>query len=222
VAFAIIAYFNEIVENLTGQSLSNEIAIFFVIIISLVSIIVILFFVLIAKAPNIAKRVVTNILRIFSAFPLIGTRVKNLMEPSEKIIEDFSIQFSYLARNKFSSLIALILAFLSQIAHWISIYFILTSLAGITITLDQVAAVNFLGGTIDFLPVGIPGMAGLKEITLSVFLDIGLGLGSTLAASGAILVQLMKFYFIIIVGLLVYVTGKTKVISHVEDNTVSD
>jgi hypothetical protein len=135
------------------------------------------------------------------------------IEPSEKIIDDFSIQFTYLARNKFSSLIALILAFLSQIAHWISIFFILTSL-GITITLDQVAAVNFLGGTIDFLPVGIPGMAGLKEITLSVFLDIGLGLGSTLAASGAILVQLMKFYFIIVVGLVVYVAGKSRIISH--------
>ena len=222
VAFAIIAYFNEIVENLTGQSLSDEVAIFFVIIITLVSIIVIIFFVLIAKAPNITKTGITNILRVFSAFPIIGTRVQDMIEPSEKIIDDFSIQFSYLARNKFSSLIALILAFFSQIAHWISIYFILTSLAGITITLDQVAAVNFLGGTIDFLPVGIPGMAGLKEITLSVFLDIGLGLGSTLAASGAILVQLMKFYFIIIVGLLVYVAGKTKVSSHVQDNTASD
>ena len=222
VAFAIIAYFNEIVENLTGQSLSDEVAIFFVIIITLVSIIVIIFFVLIAKAPNITKTGITNILRVFSAFPIIGTRVQDMIEPSEKIIDDFSIQFSYLARNKFSSLIALILAFFSQIAHWISIYFILTSLAGINITLDQVAAVNFLGGTIDFLPVGIPGMAGLKEITLSVFLDIGLGLGSTLAASGAILVQLMKFYFIIIVGLLVYVAGKTKVSSHVQDNTASD
>ncbi|MFX1505888.1 MAG: lysylphosphatidylglycerol synthase transmembrane domain-containing protein [Promethearchaeota archaeon] len=217
VAFAIIAYFNEIVENLTGQSLSDEVAIFFVIIISFISIVVILFFGLVAKAPNTAKAVVTNILRIFSVFPLIGTRMRDLIEPSEKIIDDFSIQFSYLARNKFSSLIALILAFFSQIAHWISIYFILTSLAGITITLDQVAAVNFLGGTIDFLPVGIPGMAGLKEITLSVFLDIGLGLGSTLAASGAILVQLMKFYFVIIVGLLVYVAGKTKVTSHVQE-----
>jgi len=56
-------------------------------------------------------------------------------------------------------------------------------------------------------------MAGLKEITLSVFLDIGLGLGSTLAASGAILVQLMKFYFIIVVGLVVYVAGKSRITS---------
>ena len=214
VAFAILAYFNEIAENMTGQSLSNEVAIAFVIIISLVSVLVIFFFILIAKAPNIAKMVMTYILRFFSYFPLIGTMATHSIEPSEKIIDDFSIQFTYLARNKFSSLIALILAFISQIAHWISIFFILTSLNGITITLDQVAAVNFLGGTIDFLPVGIPGMAGLKEITLSVFLDIGLGLGSTLAASGAILVQLMKFYFIIVVGLVVYVAGKSRITSN--------
>jgi uncharacterized protein (TIRG00374 family) len=222
VAFAILAYFNEIIENMTGQSLSDEVAIIFVIIISLISIIVIIFFILIAMTPNTAKAVVTFILRMVSFLPLIGTKAKNIVVPSEKIIDDFSIQFTYLAKNKFSSLIALILAFFSQIAHWISIYFILTSLTGITITLDQVAAVNFLGGTIDFLPVGIPGMAGLKEITLSVFLDIGLGLGSTLAASGAILVQLMKFYFIIIVGLLAYVAGKTKVSSHAQDNSTSD
>ncbi|MFW9902881.1 MAG: lysylphosphatidylglycerol synthase transmembrane domain-containing protein [Candidatus Thorarchaeota archaeon] len=222
VALAIIAYFNEIIENMTGRSLSDTVAISFVIIISFISIIVITFFALIAKAPNTAKTIITNILRICSTIPLIGIRITNLIESSEKIIDDFSIQFTYLARNKFSSLLAFILAFFSQIAHWISIYFILTSLAGITISLDQVAAINFLGGTIDFLPVGIPGMAGLKEITLSVFLDIGLGLGSTLALSGAILVQLMKFYFIIIVGLLVYVAGKTKVTSHVLDNSAAD
>ncbi|MFX0122777.1 MAG: lysylphosphatidylglycerol synthase transmembrane domain-containing protein [Candidatus Hodarchaeota archaeon] len=214
VAFAILAYFNEIIENITGHSLSDEIAITFVLSICLLSLTVVIFFVLIAYSPRMAKTIMRYILRVFSSVPLIGTIAKNAIEPSEKVIDDFSQQFAYLATNKLSSLIALVLAFFSQIAHWISIYFILTSLNGITITLDQVAAVNFLGGTIDFLPVGIPGMAGLKEITLSVFLDIGLGLGSTLAASGAILVQLMKFYFIIVVGLVVYVAGKTKIDSY--------
>lgn len=223
VALAILAYFNEIISKMTGQSLSDEIALIFVVIISLLSLIIVIFFILIAKSPKTAKTIIKNILRIFSSFPLIGVTAKNAMEPSEKIIDDFSIQFAYLAKNKFSSLIALVLAFFSQVAHWVSIYFLLTSLSGITITLDQVAAVNFLGGTIDFLPVGIPGMAGLKEITLSVFLDIGLGLGSTLAASGAILVQLMKFYFVIIVGLLVYIIGKSKVTSqNLKEKSVSD
>ncbi|UCG03065.1 MAG: flippase-like domain-containing protein [Candidatus Heimdallarchaeota archaeon] len=223
VAFAILAYFNEIIENITGQSISEEIAIIFAISISLLSLTVVIFFILIAKSPKAAKTVTKYILKVFMPVPLIGTMAKNAVDPSEKIIDDFSTQFAYLAEKKLSSLVALVLAFFSQIAHWMSIYFILISLSGITITLDQVAAVNFLGGTIDFLPVGIPGMAGLKEITLSVFLDIGLGLGSTLAASGAILVQLMKFYFIIVVGVLVYIAGKTKVASHeLDEKSFSD
>ncbi|MHA1542739.1 MAG: hypothetical protein ACTSQH_07160, partial [Candidatus Hodarchaeales archaeon] len=81
----------------------------------------------------------------------------------------------------------------------------------IPISLDQVAAVNFLGGTVDLIPLGIPGMAGLKEITLSVFIEVGLGISTDIALSGAILVQLIKFYFLILVGLVVYVIGKTRI-----------
>jgi uncharacterized membrane protein YbhN (UPF0104 family) len=107
------------------------------------------------------------------------------------------------------SFFAVILAFLSQITHWLSILFILHSI-NILISVDQVAAVNFLGGTIDLIPVGIPGMAGLKEISLSVFIEYGLDIEKSLALSGAILVQLVKFYFLIIVGLIVYILGKTR------------
>ncbi len=212
VAFAMLMYFSDIVENRTGQPLSNDLAIIFVLIISLLSFLVVIFFILVAKAPTTAKKVILFFFKGLEPFPLIGTFAKNGMEPVEKIIDDFSIQFAYLARNKLLSLVTLILAFFSQVAHWVSIYFILHSI-GIQILLDQVAAVNFLGGTIDFIPVGIPGMAGLKEITLAVFLESGLNLGTTKAAAGAILVQLLKFYFLIVTGIAVYIIGKTRVTS---------
>lgn len=212
VAFAMLLYFSEIIENRTGQPLSDDVAILFILIISLLSLLVIIFFILIAKTPNTAKRVVLQILKGLYPFPLIGEFAKKSVEPSKKIIDDFSIQFTYLARNKLLSLVALVLAFFSQVAHWVAIYLILHSI-GIPILLDQVAAVNFLGGTIDAIPVGIPGMAGLKEITLTVFLEMGLNLGLDKAAAGAILVQLVKFYFLIIVGIVVYIVGKTRVTS---------
>ncbi len=211
-AFAILAYFSNIAENLTGHPLPEELGVFFIIFISFISILAVTLFVLIAKSPIAAKKILSTALTGLSYSPLIGTLAKSAIEPSEKMIDDFSIQFNYLAKNKFISIIALLLAFFSQVAHWVSIYFILHSI-NIPILIDQVAAVNFLGGTADLIPVGIPGMAGLKEITLSVFLDIGLGLGSTVAVSGAILVQLVKFYFLILVGLIVYVLGKTQVSS---------
>ncbi len=211
-AFAILAYFSNITENLTGYPLPEGLGVFFIILISFISILAVSLFVLIAKSPVTAKKILSTVLTGLSYSPLIGTYAKSTIEPSEKMIDDFSVQFNYLAKNKLISIIALLLAFLSQVAHWVSIYFILHSI-NIPIFIDQVAAVNFLGGTADLIPVGIPGMAGLKEITLSVFLDIGLGLGSTVAASGAILVQLVKFYFLIIVGILVYVVGKTQVAS---------
>jgi hypothetical protein len=220
VAFAILAYFDDIVYNETKQHLPDNIAITFTLTISLLAIIIITLFILIAKAPNAAKKVFTLILTGIAYFPLIGKFAKNAIEPSEKIIDDFSIQFAYLAQNKFLSIIALVLAFFSQVAHWVSIYFILQSIQ-IPILLDQVAAVNFLGGTVDLIPVGIPGMAGLKEITLSVFLKSGLGLNPTLSFSGSLLVQLVKFYFLIIVGVLVYVLGKTRVsIYDLENKTI--
>ncbi|MFX0119002.1 MAG: lysylphosphatidylglycerol synthase transmembrane domain-containing protein [Promethearchaeota archaeon] len=212
VAFAMLMYFSDIIENRTGQPLSNDVAFTFILMISLLSLIIIAFFFLIVISPTSVKKGVAVVLNTLSPVPLIGKFMNNVIQPSEQIIDDFSIQFKYLAQNKVLSLLALILAFFSQIAHWIAIYFILHSI-GIPILLDQVAAVNFLGGTIDAIPVGIPGMAGLKEVTLTVFLELGLNLGTTPAAAGAILVQLVKFYFIILVGLLVYIAGKTRVTS---------
>ncbi len=212
VAMAMLVYLSDIVENRTGQPLSNDLGIIFVIIISLLSISVVVFFILLTKTPGTAKKVTLLLLRSLKPIPLVGTVAENAMAPAGKIIDDFSVQFAYLAQNKLLSLTAFVFTFFSQIAHWLAIYFILHSI-GIQILLDQVAAVNFLGGTIDFLPVGIPGMAGLKEITLSVFLESGLNLRTDEAAAGAILVQLVKFYFIIFAGIFVYIIGKTRVTS---------
>ncbi|MHA1972021.1 MAG: lysylphosphatidylglycerol synthase transmembrane domain-containing protein [Candidatus Hodarchaeales archaeon] len=215
VAFAILKYLSDIVERRTGTALSSDFAVFFVLIISVLSIVVLGIFVLIAKSPKKANKVFTSILQKLVPVPLIGSHAKKAINPTEKMIDDFSVQFSYLAQNKKLSFLALVLSFLSQIAHWISIFFILHAIA-IPILLDQVAAVNFLGGTVDFIPVGIPGMAGLKEISLSVFLKEVFpdpDGGSTLATSGAILVQLVKFYFLILVGIMVYIIGKSKITS---------
>ncbi|MFX0173612.1 MAG: lysylphosphatidylglycerol synthase transmembrane domain-containing protein [Candidatus Hodarchaeota archaeon] len=221
VAYAILAYFDDIVYNETNQHLPGDIAITFTLAISLVAIFIIIIVFLIVKAPNMAKSLISLILSGIAYLPIIGKFAKNALEPSERIIDDFSTQLTYLAQNKFLSIIALLLAFFSQIAHWVSIYFILHSIQ-IPILLDQVAAVNFLSGTVDLIPVGIPGMVGLKEITLSVFLKSGLGLDSTLSFSGSILVQLVKFYFLIIVGILVYIAGKTRVLTYdLEEKTNS-
>jgi uncharacterized membrane protein YbhN (UPF0104 family) len=208
-----------------GFEVSFEQAMTFAIVVSLISIIAIVVVILIAKWPNMAKKIILFILKGITFIPLIGKYAETAMESSKTVVDDFSAQFAYLAQSKMKSGGALILAFLSQITHWVSIYLILHSIA-IPISLDQVAAINFLGGTIDAIPVGIPGMAGLKEITLSAFLISllvslemipltaeRLGTLTELAASGAIMVQLLKFYFLILIGILVYVVGKTRVSS---------
>lgn len=219
VAFAILTYFSDVIENEFGYSLSEEVGISFIFIVSLISILVITLFILIAKSPNRAKKILLKILGGLALLPLIGEWVKSIMKPSEQMVDDFSIQFTYLAQNKSLSFLALILSFLSQIIHWIAIFVILQSIQ-IPILLDQVAAVNFLGGTVDIIPVGIPGMAGLKEISLAFFLEKGLGLIATEATAGAILVQIVKFYFLILVGILVYILGKSKVTSKELSNDI--
>ncbi len=209
-SFAMFSYLSDMLTNFPGgQPLPEDFGIIFVTIISIVSIVIVFFFILIALSPNAAKKVVLTLLQGLGAFPYIERYAKKAMEPSEKIIEDFSTQFKVLAQNKLLSLCIFFLTFFSQIAHWISIYFILHSIQ-IPILIDQVAAVNFLSGTADLIPVGIPGMAGIKEITLKYFLQYGLKLEDKLAWSGSILVQLIKVYFLVLIGILVYLIGKTR------------
>ena len=210
IAFSMFDYISEILVQLNYDPLPSDFSMGFIIIISIIAILVIALFVLIATSPNKAKRLISFLFSAFGRLPIIGNQASSAAASADKVVNDFSIQFAYLARNKFTSVIAFGLSFLSQVAHWISILLILLSV-NIPITLDQVAAVNFLGGTVDLIPLGIPGMAGLKEITLSVFIEVGLGISTDAALSGAILVQLIKFYFLIIVGLIVYIIGKSRI-----------
>jgi uncharacterized protein (TIRG00374 family) len=217
-SFAMFSYLSDMLANLPGgQPLPEDFGIFFVTSISIISLIIVAFFSLIAISSNTAKKIVLILLKGLSVLPYIDSFAKKAMEPYEKIIENFSNQFKYLAQNKLLSFLVFLLTFFSQIAHWISIYFILHSIQ-IPILIDQVAAVNFLSGTADLIPVGIPGMAGIKEITLKFFLQFGLKLEDKLAWSGSILVQLIKVYFLVFVGILVYLIGKTRLtIQDLED-----
>jgi uncharacterized protein (TIRG00374 family) len=210
IAFSMFDYISDILVQLNYDPLPRDFNLVFIILISLMALLIIALFVLIAINPSKAKGILSSLLIAFGRFPLIGKHTTNAAKSSDKVVDDFSVQFAYLARNKVISVVALGLSFFSQVAHWVSILLILLSI-NIPILLDQVAAVNFLGGTVDLIPLGIPGMAGLKEITLSVFIEVGLGISTNIAISGAILVQLIKFYLLIIVGLVVYVIGKTRV-----------
>ncbi len=210
IAVSMFEYLSSILMELGYSPLPNGFNVAFVSIISIMTLMIVSLFILIALSPNMAKRILNIILQGFGSLPLIGSRISSNRLTSDKLVDDFSLQFTYLAKNKLTSLVALILAFFAQIAHWLSILLILHSV-NILISLDQVAAVNFLGGTVDLIPVGIPGMAGLKEISLSVFIEYGLSISTDKALSGAILVQLVKFYFLIVIGIIVYILGKTRV-----------
>ena len=210
IAVSMFEYLSAILVELGYAPLPEDFNLIFIIIISIVTLLIVSIFVLIALRPNVAKRILNTILKGFGSSPLLKRRINSEKLSSDNIVDDFSVQFTYLAKNKLISLLALILAFFAQVAHWLSILLILHSV-DILISLDQVAAVNFLGGTVDLIPVGIPGMAGLKEISLSVFIEYGLSISTDKALSGAILVQLVKFYFLIMVGLIVYILGKTRV-----------
>ncbi len=213
IAVSMFEYLSTILVELGYSPLPEGFNLTFIAIIILMTFLIICLFILIALNPNVAKRLLNFILKGFGSLPLIRNRIDPNKLSSDKLVNDFSLQFSYLAKNKLISLLALILAFFAQVAHWISILLILHSVE-ILISIDQVAAVNFLGGTVDLIPVGIPGMAGLKEISLSVFIEYGLSISTDRALSGAILVQLVKFYFLIVVGLIVYILGKSRVTPH--------
>lgn len=198
ISYSLVNFFN----------ISNEVGLLFILVIILLVVILTIFLLFTVTVPSQLENFLISAVSKLNFVPKIRKNQDQLIIQINKIIKDYSTQFQYLLKNKQLAIIAILFTFVSQIAHWISILLILYSI-NIPISLDEVAVVNFLAGTIDILPFGIPGMEGLKEISLSLIINTKTG-NSTLAASGAILIQLAKFYFVVIIGLFLYLLNTKK------------
>ncbi|MFW9993284.1 MAG: YbhN family protein [Candidatus Odinarchaeota archaeon] len=188
----------------------------FMIIVSLVYFIITLTVISIAIKPAIVSTVVGVLCKI------PGKVITGLKEPMEKInlaidqnILTFSQQFQALARNRLSSMIAYAATFCAAVSHWISIYFIVSSI-GIGqgenqfLIFHTIAVIAFVAGTIELVPVTFAGMEALLAIANTSFYSVIPPNSSEHALVAALLIRLVKFYFIVFIGILMFATRQKR------------
>ena len=84
------------------------------------------------------------------------------------------------------------------------------------------ASVDFLSGTIDLIPIAIPGMEGIKEIGISELL-YRFGATQTQAFATAVIMSFLRFYLTVFLGLLFFLNLKRMILkrNHVKRGSSS-
>jgi len=172
---------------------------------------------LIAFKPSAVTRIAVFLCKIPGKFSRkLVKPMENIQVGIEKNIMTYCDQFQALAKGKLSSLIAFISTFCAAITHWISVYFIVSSI-GIgrgenpLLMFHTIAVIAFIAGTIELVPVTFAGMEALLTIANSSFytsLPPGTAEHSLVAA---VLIRLVKFYFIVFIGILLFALRKKKI-----------
>lgn len=128
----------------------------------------------------------------------------------EKNVYSFSEQMAVLGQTKLISLIAFICTIIPQLIRTLGLCFYFWAL-GIDAPFLFVLSMNFLIGNIDLIPLGIPGMEGIKEVGMSALLNLVTAPGEdSLAFSASILTRFLNFYLVTTIAVIYfYYFGKS-------------
>ncbi|MHA2330835.1 MAG: lysylphosphatidylglycerol synthase transmembrane domain-containing protein [Candidatus Hodarchaeales archaeon] len=185
--------------------LDESVGLTFLIIVSFVYLFLTTIVVLIAAKPTVVA--------ISANF--LFKRVEKVRLVIDQNIWTFSHQFQELAKSKISSLIAFAATFSAAVSHWISIYFIISSI-GVGQGVEQfkifhtVAVISFIGGTIEMIPVTFAGMEALLAIANTSFYSVIPPRTAEHALVVAFLIRLIKFYLIVFLGILMFAARRKK------------
>ncbi|MFX0113605.1 MAG: lysylphosphatidylglycerol synthase transmembrane domain-containing protein [Candidatus Hodarchaeota archaeon] len=115
------------------------------------------------KTNRAMKGVIQGIARLI---PPVARRKAVWEEKVEKFIFDYHRNFKFLARHWKQAIGAGVLILMAILTSWITLYLLIIGLSA-DVELLAMIAVNFMGATLNALPLGIPGMEGIKEILIS-------------------------------------------------------
>ncbi|MFX0061315.1 MAG: YbhN family protein [Candidatus Hermodarchaeota archaeon] len=143
------------------------------------------------------------VIRFFGSLPVLH----NYKTTIQNAVNDYNLSLSHLGKNKGKAILAFLCTFGTAIVSYFSGTLIIYSLDD-SIPFLVVTVVIFLSGLLNLIPIPIPGMEGLREISVSWLFNVYKPGQPEKAAAASLLISLSSFYVVIIVGILVYLVTR--------------
>ncbi|MFX0090820.1 MAG: YbhN family protein [Candidatus Hodarchaeota archaeon] len=143
------------------------------------------------------------VIRFFGALPLL----RNYPSTIEKLVNDYNNSLGYLGKYKTRAALAFLCTLTTALISYIGGALVIYSIDS-EIPFLVVAVVIFLSGFLNLIPIPIPGMEGLREISVSWLFEVYKPGHPDKAAAASILMSLTSFYAVVTVGLIVYLVTR--------------
>ena len=195
------------------------VGIYVILLVLFIAVVWVLFMILIAWKSAAAVKLAMIMIKPLTWLPFVNG--EHLKEKTRHLIRDFSIELSFLLKKPSKFAQALFWTECSLLIRWTSTYLLLISV-GIIGPFLALASVDFLSGTIDLIPIAIPGMEGIKEIGISELL-YRFGATQTQAFATAVIMSFLRFYLTVFLGLLFFLNLKRMILkrNHVKRGSSS-
>jgi uncharacterized protein (TIRG00374 family) len=188
--------------------LDPTIGLYFMAFIAILTALVILFLALIYAKPNIATGFLTRGISVVAT--LISpykSKADSHKAAARQFVLDYRTNFRFLASHPLAAFKAYLFALSNALCGFIGAAFIVYSL-GANVPIWVILVIVFVSGSINLIPLGIPGMEGFKETVVASLYDKYENF-STAGAIG-ILNSINTFYVPVLVGILFAVLGNRK------------
>ncbi|MFW9915849.1 MAG: lysylphosphatidylglycerol synthase transmembrane domain-containing protein [Candidatus Thorarchaeota archaeon] len=149
------------------------------------------------KTNRIVKGLVEGLARLL---PPVAKRKGGWEDKIEKFVFDYHRNFKFLMQHWKQAISSGCLILLATLVSWITLYLLIIGLSA-DVEFMAMIAVNFMGATLNALPLAIPGMEGIKEIVVSEALQQFLSTHKRGAV--ALLFSFAKFYVPVTAAILV-------------------
>ncbi|MFX1535461.1 MAG: lysylphosphatidylglycerol synthase transmembrane domain-containing protein [Promethearchaeota archaeon] len=143
------------------------------------------------------------VIRFFGSLPVLHNHKTTI----QNVVNDYNTSLSHLGRHKGKAMLAFLCTFGTAIVSYIGGTLIIYSLDD-SIPFLVVTVVIFLSGLLNLIPIPIPGMEGLREISVSWLFNVYKPGQPEKAAAASLLISLSGFYVVITVGILVYLVTR--------------
>lgn len=184
------------------------VGLYIILLVAVLALMWIAFMGLIARKPAIAVKVALIIVAPITWLPFVDG--PGLKEKTRSLIREFAAELSFLLKKPLKFGQALFWTECSLLIRWTSTYLLLISV-GILGPYLALASVDFLSGTIDLIPIAIPGMEGIKEIGISELL-YRFGATKSQSFATAVLMSFLRFYLSIFLGLALFLNLKRMIL----------
>ncbi len=161
----------------------------------------ILLVIAISLSPQRTLNILISIVNGLAKFiPAVARRSSTWNQNLETFVFSYHDNFKILARHWRRTVGASILVFFATILSWINLYLLICALS-LDVDLLAMITINFIGATMNSLPIGIPGAEGIKEIivseSLKKFID------SHESGAVALLYSFSRFYIPVVAAILI-------------------